>query len=71
MAFYEYLKTVQDRQCLKWKIRGEGTVRQLLASKQAVLAPDRFLLSLRCGNAGSQYGGAGTAFPCVQRHFNH
>jgi len=30
-------------QCLKWKIRGEGTVRQLWASKQVVLAPDRFL----------------------------
>ena len=42
------------KQCLKWKIRGEGTVRQLWASKQVVLAPNRFLLSLRCGNAGSQ-----------------
>jgi len=41
-------------QCLKWKIRSEGTVRQLWASKQVLLAPDRFLLNLRCGNAGFQ-----------------
>ena len=37
--------TWHDRvsQCLKWKVRGEGTVRQLWASKHVVLAPGRFL----------------------------
>ena len=38
-------------QCLKWKIRGEGTLCQLWAPLQVVLAHDRFL---RCGNVGSQ-----------------
>ena len=64
---------VQDRsiQWLKWKIGGEGTVYQLwdkMGPQQVVLDSMKFELWERWI---SITGGAGTAFPCVQWHFNH
>jgi len=62
-------------QWLKWKIRGEGTVYQLWAKMgpQQVVRDSIYEIwvvgtldvnNWRCRNAG-------TAFPCVQWHFNH
>ena len=53
-------------QCLKWKIRAEGIVRQLWAPKQVVLAPGRFFMKFEMWERWiSIIVGAGTAFPCV------
>ena len=73
IGFVIFMLKLYYRQCLKWKIRGEGTVRQLWASKQVVLAPDRATLIIRFEMLLrwiSINGGAGTASPCVPWHFN-
>jgi len=40
---------LDELQCLKWKIRGEGTLRQLWAPLQVALALDRFFCEEVCG----------------------
>jgi len=59
-------------QWLKWKIRGEGTVYQLWAKMGPQQVVRTLFMKFEVWERWiSITGGAGTAFPCVQWHFNH
>ena len=56
----------------KSEVRREGTLHQLWARQQVVVNARAFLWNVSALERWiSVIGGAGTAFPCVQQHFNH